>query len=464
MDAQAEIIVIGGGPAGLNAALAASQAGASVVLLDAYPLPGGQYYRQPPQYLAAHPTRHQREGKILWQSVLANGVQIVSNALVWYANSDKEVIYFDSSGSHTLRGRAIILAYGTYERPVAFPGWTLPGVLMTGGAQTLLYHGVLPGKRVLLAGSGPLQLVVANKLLKAGANVVGVLEGSSQLLRRSWHHLKALWGQWERLGEGLSSLLGLMYHSVPYRLGWGIVEARGNEQVESAIIARYDENWRPIPGSEKEVVCDTICIGYGFVPFTTLGKLIGVKHTWDDRWNFEVPERNDQTMETNLSGVFVVGDGAGVGGARLSMLEGRVAGINAALQLGYGSSIGEVALKDIASKIKWERKFQRMYADLFTPGCGLFELAKDDTPVCRCEGVTLRQLKAALDMGAASISEIKAITRAGMGECQGRMCGLHLNRLIAQRANKAPNEVGLNTARPPIYPLPIKALLLDEDG
>jgi thioredoxin reductase/bacterioferritin-associated ferredoxin len=464
MDTQVDIVVIGGGPAGLNAALAAAQAGASVVLLDAYPLPGGQYYRQPPPYLAAHSTRHQREGRNLWQKVLVNGVQIISNALVWYANADKTVIYSDSAGSHTLRGRAIILAYGTYERPVAFPGWTLPGVLMAGGAQTLLYQGVLPGKRVLLAGSGPLQLVVANKLLKAGANVVGVLEGSSRLFRRSWRHLKALWGQWERLGEGLSSLLGLVFHSVPYRLGWGIVEARGNEQVESAIIARYDENWRPIPGTEKEVVCDTICMGYGFVPFTTLGKLIGIKHTWDDGWNFEVPERNDQTMETNLSGIFVVGDGAGVGGARLSMFEGQVAGMNAALQLGYGSAIGEVALQNIASKIRRERDFQRMYADLFTPGCGLFELAKDDTPICRCEGVTKRQLQDALDMGATSISEIKAMTRAGMGECQGRMCGLHLNRLIAQRINKAPIEVGLNTARPPIYPLPIKALLLDEDG
>ena len=464
METQVDIVVIGGGPAGLNAALVAAQAGASVVLLDAYPLPGGQYYRQPPQYLVTHSTRHQSEGRKLWQKALANGVQIISNALVWCANSDKVVIYSDAAGSHTLHGRAIILAYGTYERPVAFPGWTLPGVLMTGGAQTLLYQGVLPGKRVLLAGSGPLQLVVANKLLKAGADVVAVLEGSSRLVRRGWHHLNGLWGQWERLGEGLNSLLGLMFHRVPYRLGWGIVEARGSEQVESAIIARYDEDWRPIRGTEKEVVCDTICIGYGFVPFTTLGKLIGVKHIWDDRWNFEIPERNDQTMETNLSGIFVVGDGAGVGGARLSMLEGKVAGINAALQLGYGSSTGEVALKDIASKIRREKDFQRMYADLFAPGCGLFELAKDDTPICRCEGVTKRQLQDALDMGATSISEIKAITRAGMGECQGRMCGLHLNRLIAQRSNKAPHEVGLNTARPPIYPLPIKDLVLDEDG
>jgi NAD(P)H-nitrite reductase large subunit len=105
-----------------------------------------------------------------------------------------------------------------------------------------------------------------------------------------------------------------------------------------------------------------------------------------------------------------------------------------------------------------------MYADLFTPGAGLFELAKDDTPICRCEGVTLKRLKDALAMGATSIAEIKAITRAGMGECQGRMCGLHINTLIAQRANKASSEVGLNSARPPIYPLPVKSLLLEEDG
>ncbi|MGB9639493.1 MAG: FAD-dependent oxidoreductase, partial [Anaerolineales bacterium] len=186
METQTDILIIGGGPAGLNAALVAAQMGASVIILDAYPTPGGQYYRQPPQYLANHPTKHQLEGRKLWQKVVESGVKIHSNALVWYGNSDKKIICHRDGGNITYQPKAVILAYGTYERPIAFPGWTLPGVLMTGGAQTLLYQGVLPGKRVLLTGSGPLQLIVAKKLLDAGAEVVGVLEGSSRLFKRGW--------------------------------------------------------------------------------------------------------------------------------------------------------------------------------------------------------------------------------------------------------------------------------------
>jgi NADPH-dependent 2,4-dienoyl-CoA reductase/sulfur reductase-like enzyme len=461
MDEKIDIVVVGGGPAGLNAALTAAQMGAAVLLLDAYPAPGGQYYRQPPQHLADRPTPHQRQGQELWQKALSAGVKIRSNVTVWYGDAEKTLIYYGPEGSVAVQPKAIILACGTYERPVAFPGWTLPGVLMTGGAQTLLYQGVLPGKRVLLSGSGPLQLVVAKKLLEAGAEVVAVLEGSSRVLSRGWRHLKGIWGQWERLGEGLSSLAALLGKGVPYRFGWGIVAAHGEQQVERATIARYDERWRPIPGSEEEVVCDTICIGYGFVPFTTLGKLMGVKHIWDAAWNVEVPER-DETMQTNISGIFVVGDGAGLGGARMSILEGQVAGIAAAAQLSHGGAKASSALKALSAKIRRERAFQKMYADLFTPGEGLFELAQEDTLICRCEGITLGQIHHALAMGAGSIAEVKAITRAGMGECQGRMCGLHINHLIAQWAKKAPAEVGFNPARPPIFPLPIQALLLEE--
>ena len=461
MDEKVDIAVVGGGPAGLSAAWAAAQLGAEVLLLDAYPVPGGQYYRQPPQHLADRPTSHQRQGRQLWQKALSAGVKIRSNVTVWYGDAEKTLIYSGPQGNVALQPKAIILACGTYERPVAFPGWTLLGVLMSGGAQTLLYHGVLPGRRVLLSGSGPLQLVVAKKLLEAGAEVVAVLEGSSRLLSRGIRHFAGIWGQWERLGEGLSSWAALLGKGVPYRFGWGIVAAHGEQQVERATIARYDEHWRPIQGSEEQVVCDTICIGYGFVPFTTLGKLMGVKHFWSDEWNMEIPER-DETMQTNVSGVFAVGDGAGLGGARLSILEGQVAGIAAAVQLGYGNTRAAAALQALAPKIRRERAFQKMYADLFTPGEGLFDLAKEDTLICRCEGVTLGQVRHALTMGASSVSEVKAITRIAMGECQGRMCGLHINHLVAQWTGKAPAEVGLNPARPPVFPLPIQALLLEE--
>ncbi len=461
MEKEIDIAVVGAGPAGLHAALAAAQMGASVILLDAYPEPGGQYYRQPPQSMIDFSTRHQIEGKQLWEKVRESGVKIVSNATVWYGSSDKTLVYLTADGNVLLQPKAVILASGTFERPVPFPGWTLPGVLMTGGAQVLLYHGVLPGKRVLLAGSGPLQLVVAKKLLNAGAEVVAVLEGSTRVFRRGLYHLKGIWGQWERLGEGLSSVATLWQKGVPYRFGWGIVAAHGGQQVERAIIARYDEEWRPIKATEEEIACDTLCIGYGFVPFTALGKLMGVQHHWDSCWNVEVPER-DETMQTNIPGVFIAGDGAGLGGVRSSILEGQIAGVSAAAQLGYNKTRSTAAIKQLISKLEKERAFQRMYTDLFAPGPGLFELAKEDTLICRCEGVTLEKVRRALALGANSVTEIKALTRLGMGECQGRMCGLYMNYLVSSWTSKTPAEVGLNPTRPPIFPLPIQSLLLEE--
>ena len=162
MTSQAEIVVVGAGPAGLNAALAAAQAGARVTVIDAYALPGGQYYRQPPERPGIEPTHHQRQGKELWQQTLQAGVTFLSDTLVWTIFSNKTLACRGPHGIFQIKPQAVILATGPYERPVAFPGWTLPGVIMTGAAQVLLYQHVLPGQRILLAGTGPLQLLVMN--------------------------------------------------------------------------------------------------------------------------------------------------------------------------------------------------------------------------------------------------------------------------------------------------------------
>ncbi|GAB4480895.1 MAG: cyanide-forming glycine dehydrogenase subunit HcnB [Anaerolineales bacterium] len=462
MGREIEIAVVGAGPAGLYAGLEAAKMGASVVILDAYPKPGGQYYRQPPPYFQKHLTSHQMEGRALWQKVLESGADIITNATVWYGDKDKTLIYHHSEKNVVVKPKAVILACGTYERPVAFPGWTLPGVLMTGGAQTLLVHGVLPGKRVLLSGSGPLQLVVAKKLVDAGAEVVAVLEGSSRIIRRGFKHISGIWGQWERLAEGISSLTTLIRKGIAYRLGWGIVSAQGTDQVEKAIIARYDEDWRPISGSEQEIVCDTICIGYGFLPFTALGKLMGIKHYWDERWYVEIPQR-DETMQTNLPGVFVAGDGAALGGARCAILEGRIAGISAASYLGYKKPQTPQLLQRLRAGLNRERAFIKMYTDLFSPADGLFELAKEDTIICRCEGIPLGEVRRAFEQGAKTVGEIKYFTRTGMGECQGRMCGNQINTLLSHWLNQSPAEAGLYTVRPPLFPLPVQSLLLDEE-
>ncbi len=461
MDRDLELVIVGSGPAGLSAALAARKAGAPVAIVDAYPFPGGQYFRQPPQRLAKKMNHHQREGREAWRQVRESGVEILSNTLVW-GGSPERVLYTSSpQGSGAIQAKAIILATGAYERPAAFPGWTLPGVLMTGGAQTLLYQGVLPGKRVLLAGTGPLQLVVAKKLLEAGAQVVAVLEGSPRLVRKGMRHALALWGQWERLAEGGSALAALTSRGVPYRMGWGIVEAHGETEVQGATIARLDQNWRPVSGTERRVACDTVCTGYGFIPFNTLGKGMGAGQKWDFSLGGEVPVR-DESLQTSLPGVWAAGDGAGIGGVRMSQIEGRLAGLVAAASLGYGyTSLAEERRK-LEPALQRERAFQKMYADLFTPGPGLFDLVLEDTLVCRCEGATLAKVRSAVMLGASSMGEVKSYTRAGMGECQGRMCGQEIIHLIAKLTGKTPAEVGTNTARFPIFPLPIESLVFEE--
>lgn len=461
MRSRAQIVVVGGGPGGLCAALSAAQNGAEVTLLDAYPAPGGQYYHQPPRWRLANATRRQMQGRALWQRAQAAGVKIRSEVLVWNASSERILSLNGLEGVEEIQADALILATGAYERPAAFPGWTLPGVITSGAAQILLYHKVRPGKRLLVAGAGPLQLVTAAHLVQAGVKVAAVLEGGrlvSKGLRQPW----ALWGQWERAREGLESLLTLASRKVPFLSGWGILAAHGDEQVEGATIARLDANWRPIPGTEREVACDTICTGYGLVPFNALSRLCGAEQEWQPGQGGEVPRR-DVWMQTSVPGIYAVGDGAGIGGYRMAMLEGLLAGMAAsAATVVAGEKKDDAELEKTIKKaraaLRQEQAFQRVYASLFTPGPGIYELAQADTLVCRCEGVTQERLEQAVWEGAATSGEIKAATRCGMGECQGRICGHHVYHTLAQMTGKRLEEVGVYSARPPLFPLPLKAL------
>ena len=253
MTDQVEIAVVGAGPGGLSAALAAAQAGAQVGLIDGYSQPGGQYFRQAATELrVGRPMRHQSEGQALWERVSASGVRLFAETVVWGAFEGNLLGLHGPQGAAFVQARAIILATGAYDRPVAFPGWTLPGVMTAGAAQALLkQQRILAGRRVLLAGTGPLQIVLAGELVRAGANVVAVLEGS-RFYAKALSHAGALWGQWGRLAEGLSNRLAILRAGVPYRLGWGIVAAHGTDQVESVTIARLDPAMATHPGQRRD--------------------------------------------------------------------------------------------------------------------------------------------------------------------------------------------------------------------
>ena len=466
MTEQVEIAVVGAGPGGLSAALAAAQAGAQVALIDNNRHPGGQYYRQTARAFRGEPSSHQREGAALLQQVVAAGARIIAETNVWGAFDDKTLALNDGASTTYLQARAIILATGAYDRPVAFPGWTLPGVMTAGAVQTLLKEQrILPGKRFLLAGTGPLQLVLAAELARAGAQVVAVLEGRGGVTPPLLPHAGALWGQWARLSEGMSSWLTLARHRIPYRVGWGIVAAEGAAQVEQATIARLDENWRPIRGSEEKIACDTIGLGYGFIPFNALSRLLGAKKEWRPELGGQVPVRDAQ-MQTSAPGVYAVGDCAGIGGAMLARVEGQVAGIAAAAQLGHRSeNLAKVSFDSAQDEpspgfraLARERRFQQMYAALFTPGAGLYELSRDDTILCRCEEITQAEVRRAIALGADTTNEIKLITRGGMGDCQGRMCAHLIAHFIARETGRSVAQVGMLPPRPPIFPIPITAL------
>lgn len=450
---RSEIVVVGAGPAGLQAALSAAEAGAEVTLVDNYRQAGGQYYRQPaPEFGDIEPLDHQAEGRRLWQQAAQAGLKLLTETTVWGAFEGHQLALDGPNGPDTLQAQALILATGTYERVAAFPGWTLPGVMTTGAAQTLLKEQrIVPGERVVVAGTGPLQLVTAAALVRAGVRVVAVIEGSPvmrRMWRRPFRHMAALWNQGERLAEGLSSWLTLKRAAVPIHIGWGVTTAHGPEQLTAVTIAQLNDRWRPLPYTSRTLSCDTLCYGYGFTPATELARLLGAELHWRPEQGGFVPIR-DERMQSSVPGLFIVGDGAGVGGAGLARLEGRVAGLSAAAQV-MGKAV-DAALPSLAA----EQRFQRFYGDLFTPGPGLDELARPDTIICRCEEVTLADIRAVIEQGADTLMAVKQLTRCGMGNCQGRICGPLAAAQLARQTDQAPAQIGQFSVRPPIFPLPM---------
>jgi len=478
---RVELAVVGAGPAGIAAALTATAAGVEAILLDSQPRPGGQYFRTAPPGVAenvrsddfSRPMRDRATevattNRPLLRQLTASTVQVMTDVLVWgaFPADDGQGWELALHGPHAptrLTARALILATGAYDRPIPFPGWTLPGVMTAGGAQAFIKgQRRVPGRRFLLSGAGPLQIAVAAGLVQAGAEVVALLEASRPGLR-DLCHAPALWGQWGRLAEAVGYARTLLAARAPFRLGWAVTEARGNEQVEEAVICRLDRDGRSITRRTETLAVDTIIIGYGLIPSTALSRQLGCAHEYrPDRGGY-VPRR-DAELRTSLRGVFAVGDGAGIGGAELAQIEGRIAGLAAARDLGrLSDGAAQAALRREQPDLARQRRFAAMLGALFTPLPGLYALADDATIICRCEEITLGDIRRAVAEGATDANEVKGLTRAGMGNCQGRVCGELVSRIIAAEAGRAGEAVaiaaaGCFTARPPIHPLPLAAL------
>jgi D-hydroxyproline dehydrogenase subunit alpha len=457
---SANLVVIGAGPAGLEATLAAAQAGLQVILIDANPDLGGQYFKkQIPSMQASQNDRLQQERRLLIEKITALPVISLSNTMVWgiFPNGDDTwlLALHCKDGPATVHAQNILIATGAYDLPLPFPGWTLPGVITAGAAQNLLKQQVVPGKRVLISGSGPLLLALAAGFIKAGVKPVAVLE-SARITSKGLRHLPAAWGQWSRVREGFEYIATMLFASIPYQRGWSVTAAFGQEEINSVELSLLDRNGIPLPGSKKMLAVDTLVVGYGLLPNNGLARLAGVKGYYAPFGGGFIPER-DELLQSNQKGIFIAGDAAGTGGVAVARLEGRLVGLAVARQL---KCIDEHHFLRQQAKLypmlAAERRFSTLLQTVFHPSEGLISLAADDTIICRCEEITLGEVRQAISAGAQSPNEIKLLTRSGMGNCQGRICEHFLISLLKREGHLSSPE-GF-TLRPPLYPLPVEVL------
>jgi NADPH-dependent 2,4-dienoyl-CoA reductase/sulfur reductase-like enzyme len=446
-----------------------------VVLVDTFALPGGQYYKQTPKELGGGEEADRHVGRLLAGFTVNEDlvglegpdrpVRSFFGTAVWGIFPEEDAfllcLYGPPGTPRRLRAKTLILAPGAYDRPLPFPGWTLPGVMTAGAALAMVKHQkVLPGRKVLLSGTGPLQLVLARHLLDGGAAVAAVLD-ANPFPWNAWKHAGAVWGQWERLQEGWEAWLTMLKAGVRIRWGHWVQRAEGNGQVEKAIVApvRRPSNAGSQASLPAEAIdVDTICQGHGFTPSIQLSRLAGCEHKYNNAQGAYVPVRNAR-LETTMEGLFVVGDGAAIGGKDVARLEGQLAAIGATRRLGRAAADGKVTA--LRQELRRQRRFAAVLDALFptVSGAPAFDLLTDDTVLCRCEEITVGEIRRAIGKGATTLSAIRMLTRAGMGRCQGRMCGGPVAELLSEELGRPVTAAGLATARPPVVPVPLAGLL-----
>lgn len=461
---MSDIVVIGAGPAGVAAAVTAARAGVKVTLVEEAERAGGAYYRQPPPELDHHhfpPTiaENLQKGRELIEGLNHPLIDLRFGTLVWNATSQRVLsLYSPDEGPYQIKAKKLIVATGATERVMPFPGWTIPGVMTVGGAQLMVKgQGVLPGKRLVLAGTGPLLPLAAVQLLEAGAEIAAVVELQT---RRDFLALAPkFWGYWDKIGQGIESQRRLREAGVPIRYGQAVVQALGETEVEGALIAKMDGDGRPVPGSEKTLDVDTICINFGFVPAIEITRLTECEHYFDVDFGCYAAVTDDR-METSQPGIFAVGETRGVGGVEVALLEGQLAGMEAARELGGISTEGVDANKQVDLRREWERArgVSSALAKAFAIKPGLFELVTDQVPICRCEEVTAGEVREGICAGATQLNDLKSWTRVGMGNCQARICEPILTQFVAHATGLDPEAVGKFTTRPPVKPLPMRVV------
>lgn len=474
-DFRHDVIVIGAGPAGLAAAKAVSDHGLSVLMIDEQAEAGGQIWRNANSVLNGGGSlvksyhRAAEALTILQRDLVVHvaGSTVLDVALSQDPDSAEEppvrVTWLSTEPGRGVREtatRALVVATGAMERPVLFPGATLPGVMGIGAVQTILKQsGQVPsGQEVVLAGQGPLLLLTLAQILDHGGKVGAVLDfGLRGRSAATSGLLPALMSDPATMAQGVRLLWRVRRSGVSWHQGvTGLRATGGDHGIEQVVFEAG--------GKTEQVPCAMVAVHDGVIPNTQLTRLLALDHVWKDAQQAFAAR---VTPEGRSSGhaVWVAGDGAGIAGWQVAQLRGALSGLDVACKLGALDAATFATKADplrdrIKRRIPARDYIDRLYAPL--PVTALVpEAEADSTLVCRCEAVTLVRVTDALCDGAIGPNRVKTFTRCGMGACQGRMCGNALTRIVAETTQTPPQEVGALRIRAPLKPTLISDYLGD---
>jgi NADPH-dependent 2,4-dienoyl-CoA reductase/sulfur reductase-like enzyme len=419
-----DLLIVGAGPAGMAAAVAAARTGAVIVIIDDNPVPGGQIWRDGPGAHLPPQARQLREAL-----ARSSNVRVCSGTRVVAACAPDQLLLEDAERGWHMQWKKLILCTGARELLLPFPGWTLPGVTGAGGLQALIKSGLpVAGERIVVAGSGPLLLAVAATARQAGAHVVRVAEQAGFASVAGFAARLVRWP-----GKAVQALTLADTH---YRTSTRVVSAHGRDHVESVRLQQG--------GRTTEIACDRAACGFGLIPNTELGQMLGCALTPNGTGPQALAV--DTLQATSMPGIFAAGECTGFGGSERALAQGAIAG---------HASVGDrgAAQRRWPGRARWDAFATQLHRS-FALDPVLKQMARPETLVCRCEDVAHAALVASTGW-----TDAKLHSRCGMGACQGRVCGAAAQFLFgwtppSPRMPLTPARIGTLAALAPSHPPP----------
>ncbi|MBB3303404.1 NADPH-dependent 2,4-dienoyl-CoA reductase/sulfur reductase-like enzyme [Rhizobium sp. BK077] len=441
-----DVAIVGAGPAGMSAAVRLRALGACVIVIDEQPAPGGQVFRGIERN-AASPVfpalgEDYAKGGALVAAFRASGAEYLPSTQVWQIEDGWNLFLTTGGTARRITARSVLLANGAQERPVPFPGWTLPNVMTVGAAQILLKSGgMLPEGRIWIAGAGPLPLLYATQLLNLGGRIAGYLDTSTTPKLSALVLLPGAWREFGNLFKGLRWLRKVRRSGMMVK-GFSDLRAEGEERLEHL-------TWEAT-GKRHRVEADVLLVHEGVVPRIHETLALKCDHIWNEEQGYLAPKL-DGWGQTSREGLFVAGDAGGIGGWTAATVSGEITALGIAGQLGIATDPEHLRRTAHLDKRRKRALALRPFLDAVYPPPRT-PLA-DDVIACRCEEVTAGAIRSAARNSPPDPSAVKAATRCGMGPCQGRQCGYTVQALLAEVHNLPVGNVSFFHIRPPLKPI-----------